>query len=86
MTVHIDARVCKGCGLCVYYCPQEVLRLSDRRNAKGYNVAEAGEPDNCVLCRLCEMSCPDLAIFVSENLPHATGADVELGTTQETVT
>ena len=77
MTVQIDARVCKGCGLCVYYCPQEVLGLSDRRNAKGYNVAEVVEPDNCVSCRLCEMSCPDLAIFVSEDLPEAAETDVE---------
>ena len=44
MRIYIDAQVCKGCGLCIHYCPREVLRLSDRRNQKGYTIAEVSCP------------------------------------------
>jgi len=68
MEIYIDARVCKGCGLCIFYCPKEVLKLSDKRNEKGYSVAEVHDPDNCVGCKLCEISCPDLAMYVEDDV------------------
>jgi len=83
MTVHIDERVCKGCGLCVYYCPQEVLGISSRRNAKGYNVAEVVAAEECVACRLCEMSCPDLAIFVCEDALEGNDEEVQQPVVQD---
>ena len=64
MHISIDSEACKGCGLCIFYCPKEVLRVSEKRNEKGYDVIEAYKPENCVDCRLCEISCPDLAIYV----------------------
>lgn len=64
--VHIDERVCKGCELCVYYCPKDVLKLAEKMNQKGYNVAQIIHPENCIGCRLCEMACPDLAIYVEK--------------------
>ena len=64
MAIHIAEDVCKGCGLCVYYCPEDVLAMSTRRNAKGANVAEVCQPEACIECRLCEINCPDLAIWV----------------------
>jgi 2-oxoglutarate ferredoxin oxidoreductase subunit delta len=86
MTVHIDERICKGCGLCVYYCPQEVLAISKRRNAKGYNVAEVVAAEDCVACRLCEMACPDLAIFVAEHDPEGANVGVECSAVQDSAT
>jgi 2-oxoglutarate ferredoxin oxidoreductase subunit delta len=64
--IHIDGEVCKGCGLCIFYCPKDVLRLSDRINLRGYTVAEVYQAENCIQCRLCEYGCPDLAIFVEK--------------------
>jgi len=62
--VWIDEEVCKGCGLCVFYCPKQVLALSERMNAKGYNVAEVRRAEDCTGCRLCESGCPDFALYV----------------------
>ncbi len=44
--------------------------MSERRNVKGYNVVEVFQPDKCKPCKLCEINCPDLAIYV-ESLDEA---------------
>ena len=64
MQIQIDERVCKGCSLCIHYCPRDVLEMTDRRNQKGYNVVGVRNLAECTGCRLCEISCPDLAIYV----------------------
>lgn len=67
MRIFIDDRVCKGCGLCIHYCPREVLRLSDKRNQKGYTVAEVYDAGECTGCKLCEVGCPDVAIYIVDD-------------------
>ena len=62
-TVRILADRCKGCGFCVEYCPKEVLALSPGFNRKGYHPPEVVKHGKCVNCNLCEMICPDFAIF-----------------------
>ncbi len=49
---------CKGCGICVHFCPKKVLELDDM------DKAVAVRPEDCICCRLCELRCPDLAIEV----------------------
>ena len=60
----IDARYCKGCGLCVKVCPYGVLHSAPTLSDKGYNLAEVVKPDACVRCHKCVFICPDLAIDV----------------------
>ncbi len=62
--VWIDENICKGCALCIFYCPKDVLALTEKMNAKGYNIAEALRLEDCTGCRLCESGCPDFAIYV----------------------
>jgi 2-oxoglutarate ferredoxin oxidoreductase subunit delta len=62
--VFIQSELCKGCELCVYYCPKDVLELSEEHNEKGYNIAKVARPDDCIKCQQCEIHCPDLAITV----------------------
>jgi len=69
MDVLIDQALCKGCGICIYFCPRDVIRLSGQPNRKGYLVAEVSDPAACVGCRLCEIACPDLAIYLRETAP-----------------
>lgn len=57
---HIDAEWCKGCGICVCFCPRDVLQLN--RHGK----VEAERPEDCIACKLCELRCPDLAIQIIE--------------------
>ena len=60
--VILDQR-CKGCAFCVEYCPRKVLALSDRFNRKGYHPPRVTRPGECINCNLCEMICPEFAIF-----------------------
>ncbi|MFQ5484979.1 MAG: ferredoxin family protein [Desulfobacterales bacterium] len=55
---------CKGCGICVEFCPTAVLELdtTDR--------AVAVRQKDCICCKLCENRCPDLAIEVLTTGPE----------------
>jgi 2-oxoglutarate ferredoxin oxidoreductase subunit delta len=54
----IDTEWCKGCGICVAFCPKGVLELDEKEKAV------AARAEECIACKLCELRCPDLAIEV----------------------
>ncbi len=54
----INREWCKGCDICVHFCPKNVLELDDN------DKAVAVRPLDCICCKLCELRCPDLAIEV----------------------
>ena len=61
----INADYCKGCSICIVFCPKKVLQPSNHINARGYVLPEAVDIDACTQCKLCEIVCPDLAIAVT---------------------
>lgn len=63
--IHIIKERCKGCGFCVEYCPRDVLEMSEEFNLKGYHPPIAVKAEDCVECHLCEMLCPEFAIYVT---------------------
>ncbi len=54
--VKINREWCKGCGICVAFCPKEALEMD------ADDKAVWAHPENCISCGLCELRCPDIAI------------------------
>jgi 2-oxoglutarate ferredoxin oxidoreductase subunit delta len=55
---------CKGCGLCVEFCPKDCLSMSEALNRIGYHPAVLLKPDDCTGCALCAQMCPETAIRI----------------------
>jgi len=55
--LRINPRWCKGCGICVAFCPGKVLELIKER-------VRIVAPENCAKCGQCELRCPDYAIWL----------------------
>ena len=58
--IKVDKEKCDGCGTCVDICSAGILKVKN-----GKSVAE--NPDQCILCRACEASCPNHAINPMES-------------------
>jgi 2-oxoglutarate ferredoxin oxidoreductase subunit delta len=63
-TVKFEEARCKGCGLCVHFCPQKILRISSHLNPKGFFPAELFDETRCTGCMTCARMCPDIVIEV----------------------
>jgi 2-oxoglutarate ferredoxin oxidoreductase subunit delta len=55
---------CKGCGVCIARCPKKVLGFSKNLNKLGYYHVELQDEANCIQCKTCAISCPDVVIEV----------------------
>ncbi|MCL2234710.1 MAG: 4Fe-4S binding protein [Firmicutes bacterium] len=55
----INEKWCKGCVVCVAFCPKDVLEM------KADKVVVKNE-SACIYCGLCELRCPDFAIHIEK--------------------
>ena len=60
----LEPQLCKGCGYCVEECPKVVLELNKEPNRRGIHVVEVINAENCIMCRKCELICPEMAISI----------------------
>jgi len=63
-SINISLELCKGCGLCIYFCPKKVIVQSVRLNAAGYQPAAFKDNGDCTGCAICAVVCPEVAIEV----------------------
>jgi len=57
--VILYATWCKGCRICVEFCPPKVLAME-----VGEDHPRVVLPDKCTACHFCDTHCPDLAIVI----------------------
>ena len=63
--ITIDKENCKGCELCVYFCPKKLIDMDEGFNSKGIRYSRfVDEGKVCTGCALCAKICPDVAIEV----------------------
>ncbi|MBD3263615.1 MAG: 4Fe-4S dicluster domain-containing protein [Candidatus Omnitrophica bacterium] len=60
----IDREKCKGCGLCVMYCPLNCLKLSDKFNKNSTRFVEFIPGSKCCGCGRCFFICPESCIEI----------------------
>lgn len=59
-TISINEKRCKKCGICVAFCPKNVLEININ------TVPRVVAPDACIGCNWCYLRCPEIAIFVEK--------------------
>lgn len=66
--VHVIVERCKECGYCIEYCPEQVLVYTRDINSRGYHypIIAEDKATACVLCKFCDLICPELAIHTTE--------------------
>lgn len=62
--INFEEDRCKACQICLTACPQNILKMADRLNSKGFNPVIITDMNKCTSCGLCAMVCPDLVIKV----------------------
>ena len=60
----IEEERCKGCQLCVQFCPPRVLAMSTRLTSRGFYTVELIDEERCTSCAACALVCPDVVITV----------------------
>lgn len=64
--VWVDIERCKACDLCVSVCPSGTLAMVAAPNSTLGAMISVVNPETCIGCKDCELSCPDFAIYVAE--------------------
>ena len=62
--IEIDQELCKGCQICIEFCPKSIISSADKLNTAGYLPVLLNDNDNCTGCTICAVVCPEVAIEV----------------------
>lgn len=64
--VWVDTKRCKACDVCVSVCPAGVIAMIPDPSSTLGAMISVQNPESCIGCNECELSCPDFAIFVAD--------------------
>ena len=61
---------CKGCELCVTFCPKNIIKLASHMNNMGFHPAtvDIEDMEKCTGCAICARMCPDVVIEVEKEV------------------
>lgn len=62
--IEINQELCKGCELCIEFCPKNLITLSETLNSAGYLPSQIKDTKECTGCATCATVCPEVAIEV----------------------
>jgi len=62
--IKIDEEKCKGCKICVNFCPNGAIGISEKINKKGVYPVQIKDKGKCTGCGICFLVCPDVAIEI----------------------
>jgi len=75
--IEVDQELCKGCQICISFCPKDAISASDKLNASkdaisasdklnasGYLTVFLNDSGQCTGCAICALVCPEVAIEV----------------------
>jgi 2-oxoglutarate ferredoxin oxidoreductase subunit delta len=60
----IDRRRCKGCGLCLIFCPKKNIQMDAKTSEAGIYPAVICVEENCSGCGMCVVMCPETCIEI----------------------
>lgn len=60
MAINIEPTRCKGCNICVTFCPKKILALNE------LGLIYVLDQEKCIKCGQCELRCPEFAIKVTK--------------------
>jgi len=66
--IYINEDYCKGCNLCIHFCPKNVLEVSTKLSKRGFLPPVVTHIEDCNACGVCELFCPDFAIVVEKEV------------------
>ena len=73
--VLIEPEQCKGCGLCVKFCPKQCLAIGASINEMGYQYA-VFQSIACTACGICYHVCPEagaITVFEEKETANCNG-------------
>ena len=57
--ISINREKCKGCLLCISFCPKGSLSVETKLNSKGLKPVKFKSDAECIGCVMCAVVCPD---------------------------
>jgi len=62
--IKINSKKCKGCQLCIAFCPKKNLKLDTKLGDAGIFPVIVIDENNCSGCGMCFQVCPDVCIEI----------------------